>query len=71
MHSWEDYSALADFRTYVAYGKLGKDKEAGDHLKDALSARKMIVARTNDLLDSSFKDADEKAYEKLVAFVLW
>ncbi|KAF7879508.1 hypothetical protein EAF04_000704 [Stromatinia cepivora] len=67
----EGYSALAHFRTFVAYGKLGKDKEAENHLKEALLARKIVIARTNYLLDSVFEDADEKAYEQLVTFVLW
>ncbi|KAJ8065271.1 hypothetical protein OCU04_005970 [Sclerotinia nivalis] len=67
----EGYSALTHFRTYVAYGKLGKGKEAENHLKEALLARKIVVARTNYLLDSVFEGAYEKAYEQLVAFVLW
>ncbi|QSZ35172.1 hypothetical protein DSL72_008039 [Monilinia vaccinii-corymbosi] len=65
----EGYSALAHFRTHVAYGQLGKRKEAEAHLKAAMAAREIVLARTKSL--DCILDTTEKAFEQLVAFVLW
>lgn len=42
----EGYLAVAHFRSYVAYGKLGRDEKVADHLGQALSARNIVEART-------------------------
>lgn len=67
----EGYLALAHHLLHTGFTTLGNNEQASQHFLQAIAARSKFLARVPNHPSATLADSDSKAYDQLIAFLLW